>query len=579
MSNTDWFEDTIPLQAPGQHLTMHDRDGKSSPAFPLHTKKRRVDYWAWEWLAILISFLAIVASTIVLLLFNDKAIPAWSWSSSGISVNAILSLLSTLSRASLLVPIDECMGQLMWLWFSKRERRLADVEVYNQASRGPLGALKLCWRQKGWGLGCLGAILMVCSMGLGVAQQQLLSYPSRSIVQPGSTSTVTRAERFDTYQNVTSSGTTTPEVSFSLLSSIYNAALSNSSTGESSTVNQPFFTCTSGTCDFPPFATLAVCSECFDVSDKVQSSCDANNLCSAEFGGMRAQSWQQPDNNNINTILNQTYLALSSSTMLNGGVAGRSNPFSTLAHLQARSETGNWPPTYHGTECALFWCVKTVRAKVQKGVYTEEIVSTNTEITNGTDGERRFSLTNGTQVTAFVITPLAQESIQGPRGVTYLLSGWAKGSGYSRVFSSDLMQGFSTHANVTEVMSRVATAMTNRIRDFDGATVPVNGTTMIREAFIRVRWPWLAFPVALWVSSLIFLLTIVVKSREGEAKWGMRAWGANSLALMFHGLDEDSRGRVREGEWEEMEDLSERLWVKLERGEEGLKLRARRVDG
>ncbi|PUU77161.1 hypothetical protein B9Z19DRAFT_192131 [Tuber borchii] len=419
---------------------------------------------------------------------------------------------------------------------------------------------------------------MVSSMGLGVAQQQLLSYPNRSIVLPNSTSTVTRANRFDTYQNVTSSGTTTPEISFSLLSSIYNAALSGPA-GSISTVNQPFFTCTSGNCTFPPFATLAVCSECFDVSDDVQSSCDANSLCSANFEGLKAQSWQQPDNNNINTILNQTYLPLENSTMLKGGVAGRSSPFSTLAYLQAKSETGNWPPTYHGTECALFWCVKTVNAKVSKGVYSEKVISTDTDITIESNGERRFSLANGTEVTSFVITPLAQESIQGSGGVTQHLSGWAKGSGYNRVFSSDLMQGFSTQANVTEVMSRVATAMTNRLRDFDGTTPPVNGTTLGKESFIRVRWAWLAFPVALWIFSLIFLLTVVVMSREGETKWGMRAWGANSLALMFHGLDEDARSRIREGEWEEMEDLSERLWVKLEKGSEGLKLRARRVEG
>lgn len=149
MSSRDWpEEDTIPLRA-DQHHTMHDLDTKPSSAFPLHHKKRRIDYWAWEWLAILVSFLAVVTSTVVLFLFDDRPIPAWSWSSGGISVNAILSLLSTMSRASLLVPIDECMGQLMWLWFSKRERRLADVEVYNQASRGPLGALVLFWKQKG----------------------------------------------------------------------------------------------------------------------------------------------------------------------------------------------------------------------------------------------------------------------------------------------------------------------------------------------------------------------------------------------------------------------------------------------
>lgn len=97
----------------------------------------------------MVSFLAIAATAVVLILFDGQPIPDWSLGAKGVSVNAILSLLSTLSRASLLIPIDECMGQLMWLWFASKERRLADLEIYNQASRGPLGAAKLLWRQKG----------------------------------------------------------------------------------------------------------------------------------------------------------------------------------------------------------------------------------------------------------------------------------------------------------------------------------------------------------------------------------------------------------------------------------------------
>jgi hypothetical protein len=143
-----WSEqdDAVPLRG---MTSSPEIDPSKATSFPLRPRKRTPDYWHWEWVAIVVSFLAIAATSVVLVIFDGKPIPAWSWTSTGISVNAILSLLSTLSRASLLIPIDECMGQLMWLWFASRERRLADLELFNQASRGPLGAAKLLWKQKG----------------------------------------------------------------------------------------------------------------------------------------------------------------------------------------------------------------------------------------------------------------------------------------------------------------------------------------------------------------------------------------------------------------------------------------------
>lgn len=117
--------------------------------FQMPNKKRNIDYWAWEWIALMVSLIAVIASAVTLMLFDGKAIPKWSWRSNGISVNAILSLLSALSRASLLMPIDECMGQLMWLRYATREQRLADVSVYAEAAKGPGGALRLIWRQRG----------------------------------------------------------------------------------------------------------------------------------------------------------------------------------------------------------------------------------------------------------------------------------------------------------------------------------------------------------------------------------------------------------------------------------------------
>lgn len=117
--------------------------------FQLRQKKRKVDYWAWEWMALVASFIAVVASAVILVMFDNRPIPEWSWQSNGVSVNSILSLLSTLSRASLLVPIDECIGQLMWLRYALREQKLADVKLYAEAARGPMGAARLLWKQKG----------------------------------------------------------------------------------------------------------------------------------------------------------------------------------------------------------------------------------------------------------------------------------------------------------------------------------------------------------------------------------------------------------------------------------------------
>lgn len=137
------------MASPG-HPSYNPVSGASSPVlFQMPIKKRKINYWAWEWISLVISLIAVLASAATLMVFDGKPIPKWSWQTNGISVNAILSLLSALSRSSLLMPIGGCMGQLMWLRFATREQRLADIVAFSSAAKGPGGALKLIWRQKG----------------------------------------------------------------------------------------------------------------------------------------------------------------------------------------------------------------------------------------------------------------------------------------------------------------------------------------------------------------------------------------------------------------------------------------------
>jgi hypothetical protein len=58
-----------------------------------------------------------------------------------LQLNATVSIPAFLARASLLMAVAAVIGQSKWLWF-KVTRRLAVLQSFEDASRGPLGALK-----------------------------------------------------------------------------------------------------------------------------------------------------------------------------------------------------------------------------------------------------------------------------------------------------------------------------------------------------------------------------------------------------------------------------------------------------
>ena len=119
-----------------------------TPSTMSRTHIHRYTWW-FEFLSLVTSAAAIVATFAILRLFDRKPIPHWATAGSGLSLNSILSVFSTMSRASLLVPIDRSIGQLYWLAIARRGRRLAEAEMYNQASRGPHGAIRLLWKRRG----------------------------------------------------------------------------------------------------------------------------------------------------------------------------------------------------------------------------------------------------------------------------------------------------------------------------------------------------------------------------------------------------------------------------------------------
>lgn len=90
-------------------------------------------------LSCLLALGALVGIFVVLKRFDGRALKDWPYS---ITINTLLSVLVTVIKAAIVVPLAEGISQLKWTWYKKRDHALGDVALYDVASRGIFGALK-----------------------------------------------------------------------------------------------------------------------------------------------------------------------------------------------------------------------------------------------------------------------------------------------------------------------------------------------------------------------------------------------------------------------------------------------------
>jgi len=88
----------------------HDIQGHQSR---YHTRLL-LDTWFPEILAVAFSTGCLIAIVAVLLAYNDKTVPQLPY---GITLNAIVSILATASRSSLIYTVATSISQLKWCWF------------------------------------------------------------------------------------------------------------------------------------------------------------------------------------------------------------------------------------------------------------------------------------------------------------------------------------------------------------------------------------------------------------------------------------------------------------------------------
>lgn len=103
----------------------------------------------WQW-KVEVSFLAIsicclVAIIALLSTSNGMAQEDWTFV---FSINTVISILGTISRASLATAVGSCLAQEKWNWFLKRQDHLLMFDRIESASRGEIGSFRLLFSLK-----------------------------------------------------------------------------------------------------------------------------------------------------------------------------------------------------------------------------------------------------------------------------------------------------------------------------------------------------------------------------------------------------------------------------------------------
>jgi hypothetical protein len=107
-------------------------------------KRLLADTWFLEIASLLLGIGAFIVIIVLLSHYDGKQQFQWN----GVTLNAVVSVLATIARIGIVVPVAEALAQWKWMHFSNGYKPLSDFGLLDDASRGTRGSLLLLWEKK-----------------------------------------------------------------------------------------------------------------------------------------------------------------------------------------------------------------------------------------------------------------------------------------------------------------------------------------------------------------------------------------------------------------------------------------------
>ncbi|KIW00387.1 uncharacterized protein PV09_08096 [Verruconis gallopava] len=575
--------------------------------------------WLFEVFSWLLCTLGLVAIAIILSVTQDKPVPSWTAHNRHtgvkftVTINSVISLFSTLVKSTLLIPVVASLHQLKWIWF-KDERPLAHIKMFEGAGKGPLGSVILIWTLRGRALACLGAFIVIASLGVDFTLQQLVTYPLRP-AERGSAAVA----RSNAYSGVRPGALTgTPAVELPMLTAAYRGAYNFNATD----LFLPTPNCSTGNCTWPEiYTSIGVCGVCNDITTLLNVSCSTYNyetIETDENGNITGRTvvgapipycnFTLPGGQGISGNL-QYPITLQVNDSAAGGDSyfsnGMSAHFTSFTIIRAtptnmqdsvNDTTRQWYnfTNVNATECGFDVCVKKYASSMNNTIFTETILDTFTNTTDLSISDAQGTVksviiqpqstwtnhSDAKDANIFEIDPLTMIGLRfmfAPSSSNSFWDGAAYDDGAGHVSAdSDIVSYLSNLDNngTSGMIDSIAAAMTKRMREAPGNEAvglgsEATGILSQDVPYVNVRWGWISFPASLVFLAFLFLvMTIFENTRKGAM-----LWKSNSLANFYHPLTKDGRDTLQTGQnAAEAEEIAEKMQVQWRKTEAGYRL-------
>ncbi|KAF2802018.1 uncharacterized protein BDZ99DRAFT_429256 [Mytilinidion resinicola] len=134
-------------------------------------------WWWWEIGAAMLGTVSMLLIIAVLFKVQNKPLQDWTLP---IQPNSLIAVFTTIGRTAIMVPIASCIAQLKWQHFDHRARQLNHLRLFDDASRGPWGAVTMVYGVRCQAL-LASTLALVTVLGLGIepSAQQILNFSHR----------------------------------------------------------------------------------------------------------------------------------------------------------------------------------------------------------------------------------------------------------------------------------------------------------------------------------------------------------------------------------------------------------------
>ncbi|ETS76326.1 hypothetical protein PFICI_11713 [Pestalotiopsis fici W106-1] len=517
--------------------------------------------WLFQSLSCLLSVTLLYCLITIALTYGNR--PLNQWRTTMFSMSALVSVLSTVMKGALMVPLADTISQQKWSWFRQplEGKPFKDVERIDRVSRGTWGSFQwLLNSPMASKIISLGAFLTILTLAFDVFSQQFISIDIRTVPDQLGTAYFPWVYNKTEYDRL------------AWLGAMYSGFFSHE-------VRDLAATCSSSNCTWSAISSVGICGACHDVTHTMPTNwkqCD-DHQCqytgtfvyneSDHIDGSGGRNIWIATNLTLNHEFNVTepykcqeltqlnnaasfavgrgddrlWKLLGVYPYMNGSIADgdtmepKSNSFLKSVEVievprLGSDDEGNCLLS-HGTaatvtQCGLWYCRHDFDAQVTLGIQNQTM----------REGPPAYS-PDGSNVEWLIPGPANTTHLHVARiGSELDLSHYLTGNGSTWSVSTNMgAQVWQSNREDRDAwISRVAKSLSNELRSQNKVSMS-NGTgqTLLEEAYIKVSWPWIAFPTATVVAVVIlFVVNVVHTSRSG-----VPVWTSGSIALALAGMD------------------------------------------